>query len=110
VTSDNAERSFPDWEIRVGRVLDVDELPAARKAAWKVRVDFGEYGVLQTSAQVTHYKAEDLIGRLVVGVTNIGTRLIAGFTSEFLPLGADSDQGTRLLFPDDGAQPGARIS
>jgi tRNA-binding protein len=99
-------------DMRVGRVLAVDPFPEARKPAWKITVDFGPLGVKRTSAQVTRYEAPELLDRLVVGAVNLGPRRIAGFTSEFLLLGAvgATDSEVRLLAPDSGAQPGDRIA
>jgi tRNA-binding protein len=93
-------------DIRAGRVTAVAPFPEARKPAWKLTVDFGPVvGRLHTSAQVTNYSADELTGRLVVGALNLGRKRIAGFTSEFLVLGAlDPDGTVRLLeLPDDVA-------
>ena len=93
-------------DMRAGRVIAVEPFPEARKPAWKLTVDFGPViGMLRTSAQVTNYTADELTGRLVVGALNLGGKRIAGFTSEFLILGAlDPDGTVRLLeLPDDVA-------
>ena len=99
-------------DLRVGRVVDVEAFPEARKPAWKLTVDFGPViGVLRTSAQITNYAADELRGRLVVGAINLGTKRIAGFTSEFLVLGAlDPDGTVRLLQLEDGVAPGAPVA
>lgn len=99
-------------DMRAGRVTGVEPFPEARKPAWKLAVDFGPVvGTLRTSAQITNYTAEELRGRLVVGAINLGRKRIAGFTSEFLVLGAlDADGTVRLLeLPDDVAE-GAPIA
>lgn len=103
---------FLALDLRAGRVTDVAPFPEARKPAWKLTVDFGPtVGTLRTSAQVTNYTAEQLTGRLVVGAINLGRKKIAGFTSEFLVLGAlDPDGTVRLLQLEDGVQPGAPIA
>ena len=99
-------------DLRAGRVLEVEPFPEARKPAWKLTVDFGPViGQLRTSAQVTNYDADELRGRLVVGAVNLGTKRIAGFTSEFLVLGAlDPDGTVRLLQLEDDVQPGAPVA
>ena len=98
-------------DMRVGRVISVDPFPEARKPAWKVRVDFGAAGTLQTSAQITNYDPEELLGALVVGAVNVGSKRVAGFRSEFLLLGAVSEGDVvRLLHPDAGAEPGDPVS
>ncbi|MET9933723.1 MULTISPECIES: tRNA-binding protein [unclassified Streptomyces] len=98
---------FFSSDIRVGRVLTVEEFPEARKPAYRITADFGPVGILATSAQVTNYRPEELKDRLVVGVVNLGKKRIAGFTSEFLVLGSyDSDGAVQLLSPEPAAAPG----
>lgn len=99
-------------DMRAGRVVEVEEASGARKPAWKIGVDFGPaVGTLRTSAQVKNYSREDLMGRLVVGALNLGSKRIAGFESEFLILGAlDPDGTVRLLRLDEGVEPGAPIA
>jgi tRNA-binding protein len=110
-----AEISIEDFEkvdIRVGRVLSAEALEGARKPAYKLRIDFGaEIGVRQSSAQLTTlYRAEELVGRLVMGVVNFPPRRIAGFRSEVLTLGvADPDGAVILLAPDRDAPLGSRL-
>jgi tRNA-binding protein len=103
---------FEKVDIRVGRVLSVELLEGARKPAYKLRIDFGpQIGVKQSSAQLTVlYRAEELIGRLVMGVVNFPPRRIAGFRSEVLTLGvADASGAVILLAPDRDAPLGARM-
>jgi tRNA-binding protein len=107
--------SFDDFaklDMRVGRVLDVEEFPEARVPAWKLTVDFGpEIGTKRSSAQITHYARESLVGRLVVAVVNFAPKRIAGFPSEVLVLGAmDEQKGVVLLRPDEDVQLGSRIA
>ena len=98
-------------DMRVGRIVEVEDFPEARKPAWKLRIDFGEeIGVKRSSAQITHYSREELQDTLVVGVVNFPPRQIGPFFSEVLVLGAlDDELGVVLLRPDRGAEPGARI-
>jgi len=102
---------FEKIDMRVGRVVGVEEFPEARNPAWKIAVDFGpEVGVKHSSAQITHYSRGDLEGRLVIGVVNFPPRRIAGFESEVLVLGAlDPQKGVVLLRPDDDVELGDRI-
>ena len=103
---------FERIDMRVGRVVSVEEFPEARKPAWKVEIDFGaELGTKRSSAQITNYAREELEGRLVVAVTNFPPRQIGPFVSEVLVLGApDADGRIVLLSPDSDVPPGARIS
>ena len=103
--------AFFSVDMRVGEITEVETFPEARKTAWKLTVDFGpEIGVKHTSAQVTNYSRDELLGRKIVGVVNIGTKKIAGFTSEFLVLGAMDADTVLLLNPDMPAKPGHHIA
>jgi len=103
---------FTAVDMRVGRVVAVEDFPEARVPAWKLTIDFGpEIGVKRSSAQITHYSREQLEGRLVVGVVNLVPRLIARFKSEVLVLGAlDEAEGVVLLAPDKEVAIGSRIA
>ncbi|HWL65404.1 MAG TPA: tRNA-binding protein [Actinomycetota bacterium] len=99
-------------DLRTGRVVSVEDFPEARKPAYKLTVDFGPtVGRLTTSAQITNYSKEELDGRIVVGAINLGTKKIAGFSSQFLILGSlDPDGTVRLLNLEDGVGPGSPIA
>lgn len=99
-------------DVRVGRVLSVQEFPQARKPAWRLEIDFGsDVGVKRSTAQITHYPREALEGRLVVAVVNFPPRTVAGFPSEVLVLGAmDPQRGVVLLQPDGDAELGSPIA
>jgi tRNA-binding protein len=103
---------FDAVDMRVGRVVDARDFPKARKPAYKLWIDFGEYGIRTSSAQITgHYVKEDLIGRLVVAVTNFPPRKIADFSSEVLVLGASDGEGQIVLLNLDREVPlGMKIS
>lgn len=102
---------FEAVDMRVGRVLAVEDFPEARVPAWKLTIDFGpEIGTKRSSAQITHYAREQLEGRLVVGVVNLEPKRIGPFLSEALVLGAlDDEKGVVLLRPDEDVAPGDRI-
>jgi tRNA-binding protein len=106
-----AWEQFEAVDMRVGRVTEVEEFPEARVPAWKLTIDFGpELGTKRSSAQITHYRREELEGRLVVGVVNFPPKRIGPFLSEVLVLGALDDQkGVVLLRPDDDVEAGDRI-
>jgi len=103
---------FEKVDMRVGRIVAVEDFPEARKPAWKLRIDFGpELGEKRSSAQITNYTREQLEGRLVVGVVNFPPRQIGPVRSEVLVLGAVAgDHPVLLLEPDAGSQPGDRIA
>jgi tRNA-binding protein len=103
---------FAKIDMRVGRIVEVEDFPEARRPAWKLRIDFGpELGVKRSSAQIANYAREELEGRLVVGVVNFPPRQIGPVRSEVLVLGAVADDHPVLLLePDEGSQPGDRIA
>jgi tRNA-binding protein len=103
--------SFLAVDMRVGRVVEVEDFPEARKPAWKLRIDFGpEIGIKRSSARIAHYARDELLGSLVVGVVNFPPRQVGPVRSEVLVLGAlDEELGVVLLRPDRDAQPGSRI-
>jgi tRNA-binding protein len=103
---------FFNVDMRTGVVVSVEPFPEARKPAWKIEVDFGPVvGRLRSSAQITNYTIDELLGRTVVGAINLGEKRIAGFTSQFLILGAlDPDGTVRLLELPGDVAPGAPIA
>jgi tRNA-binding protein len=103
---------FLKVDMRVGRVLEAEEFPEARKPAFKLTIDFGpEIGVKRSSAQITNYERIALEGRRVVGVVNFPPRQIGPFMSEVLVLGASDEEGRIILLrPDQDVPLGARIS
>ncbi len=98
-------------DLRVGRIVRVDDFPEARKPAWKLTIDFGpEIGTKRSSAQVTNYAREELVGRLVVAVVNFPPRQIGPFMSEVLCLGASDTEGRIILLaPDTDVPLGSRV-
>ncbi len=93
---------FLKVDMRVGRVLAVEEFPEARKPAWKLTIDFGEeIGTKRSSAQITNYAREELEGRRVVAVVNFPPRQIGPMRSEVLVLGASDAEGRIILLAPD---------
>ena len=102
---------FMRVDMRVGRILEVEDFPEARRPAWKLRVDFGdEIGIRRSSAQITNYSREDLVGRLVIGVVNFPPKQIGPVRSECLVLGTyTADGAVLLLSPEPHAELGDRV-
>lgn len=94
---------FDKVDIRVGRVVKVEDFPEARKPLYKITADFGnEIGTKQSAVGATHlYKKGDLEGRLVLGLINMPPKQIGPFTSEFLTLGVSDDEGRCVLVGPD---------
>ncbi len=102
---------FLKVDIRVGRIVQVDGFPKAKKPAYKLRIDFGTLGVKSSSAQlVKHYEKADLLGKLVLAVVNFPPRQIADFFSEVLTLGVIVGEGdVVLVHPDRDVPLGALL-
>jgi tRNA-binding protein len=102
---------FQKIEMRVGRVVAVEDFPEARNPSYKLTIDFGAFGVRKSSAAVRRwYEKGDLVDRLVVCVTNFPPRRIATFESEVLTLGAiEADGRVVLLKPDAAVELGSPI-
>ena len=93
---------FAKVDIRVGRIVSVEDFPLARKPAWKLRIDFGPMGEKNSSAQITkYYSKDDLVGKLVLAVVNFPPRQIANFFSEVLTLGIELGPGDIVLVHPD---------
>jgi tRNA-binding protein len=103
---------FDKVDIRVGRVVQVDDFPEARKPAYKLLIDFGgEVGVKKSSAQATAlYTKEALVGRLVLAVVNFPPKQIGPMMSEVLTLGVPDGNGNVILVvPERDAPIGGRL-
>jgi tRNA-binding protein len=97
-------------DIRSAVVTAVEEFPEARKPAYKLRLDLGPLGERTSSAQITTYRPEELVGTTVVCVINFPPRRIAGFKSDVLVLGVYDPDGTVILLrPDRPVPPGHRV-
>ncbi|GEK58470.1 tRNA-binding protein [Marinococcus halophilus] len=103
--------NFHNLDIRVGKIVQIQEFPEAKKPAYQAWVDFGEeVGVKQSSAQITElYEKGELEGKTVIGIVNLPPMKIASFTSECLILGVYTDEGVTLLQTDHETKIGERI-
>jgi len=89
---------FEKVELRAGTILEVFDFPEARKPAYKLKVDFGPFGIKTSSAQITKlYTKEELPGKQIIGVVNFPKKQIGKFMSEFLVTGFANEQGEIVL-------------
>jgi len=102
---------FEKVELRCGTVVAVEDFPEARKAAYKLTIDFGEFGLRRSSAQITAlYSCDELVGRQVVAVLNFPPKRIAGFASECLVTGfADAEGRVALVSPSHPVPNGSKL-
>ncbi len=103
--------TFAAVDVRAGTIVAAEPFPEARKPAYRLKVDLGPLGVLRSSAQITdHYSQEELVGRQVLAVVNLGEKRIAGFTSQCLVLGLDAPGGGVILVqPERPVDNGTRL-
>jgi tRNA-binding protein len=104
-------QDFEKVDMRTGTILEVNDFPKARQPAYQLRIDFGELGIKNSSAQITKlYQKSDLIGKQVVAVVNFPPKQIATFMSECLVLGViGTDKEITLLHPERTVKNGLRI-
>jgi len=106
----NIFKSFKDLDIRVGTIIHVEFFEEAIKPSYKLKIDFGELGVLKSSAQITkNYTPELLLGFQVIAIVNFPKKQIANFMSECLILGVVNDKRVVLLRPDSQVDNGLKI-
>ena len=102
---------FAKIDIRAGTITEVNNFPKAKNPAWQITIDFGEFGIKRSSAQITHlYEKETLVGKQVIAIVNFPPKQIANFFSECLVLGVYTDKKeVVLLTPDRPVENGWKI-
>jgi tRNA-binding protein len=103
---------FFDLDIRVGKIIKVEDFEEAIKPAYKLEIDFGEaIGLKKSSAQITNYSKKDLLDRKVISVVNLGEKQVGPFISQCLVLGSiTKNNEVLLLSPEPNAELGEKIS
>lgn len=101
---------FKKVDMRVGTIVDASINRGARKPAYKLKIDLGDMGIKNSSAQITTvYKPEDIIGKQVICVVNFEPIKISEVKSEVLVLGLDTDLGVVLLTTERDVTNGRRV-
>ena len=103
-------QDFKKLNIAVGTIIEAFQNTKAKKPAYILKIDFGQnIGIKSTSAQITNYSIDELIGRQIVGICNLPSKNIAGFMSEVLVLGAMLGEQVHLLRTDNKLENGTLI-
>ena len=102
---------FDKIEIRVGTILEAEKFHKARKPALKLKIDFGEFGIKKSSAQISDlYSPGELIGKQVIGVINFPVKQIGNFFSECLVTGFCNHKNEVVLaVPDKYIENGSKL-
>ena len=107
-------QTFESLDIRVGRIVEVEPAPDAPKKSYRIKADFGKYGVKTSVGRFTQHEPEELKGKLILGVLNFEPRQIGSTTSEFLCLGvqypkADSGEATVITTLNENVKIGSKL-
>ena len=103
-------QDFTKLDVAIGTILEVSQNIKAKKPAYILKIDFGQnIGIKSTSAQITNYSIDELIGRQIVGICNLPSKNIAGFVSEVLVLGAVLGEEVHLLRTDNKLENGTLV-
>lgn len=102
---------FEKVDMRVGTVLEVNDFPKARNPSYQLKLDFGEFGIKNSSAQIVNlYSKEELVGKQIISVVNFPPKQIANFISECLVLGIYNENNeVVLLTPDKKTENGCKV-
>jgi tRNA-binding protein len=107
------EDTFDKLEIRLGRVISVEEEPASPKKSYRLKVDFGKFGIKTSVGRFTQHSPEEIKGKLILGILNFAPRQIGEASSEVLVLGvqypkAESGEAT-FITPFAEAKIGGKL-
>ena len=109
---DSNVENFANLDIRVGQILSAEVFEEAKKPAYILKIDFGnDIGIKKTSAQITNYQLDELVGVRCIGVINLGDKQIGPIISQCLILGSINENGDVLLLqPSPEANLGDKVS
>ena len=103
--------TFGLLDIRIGSILEVEDIPVARKPIYKLKIDFGPLGVKQCAGGIKpYYSKEQLLGKQVAAVVNLEPKSVAGVTSECMMLASFDETDLALLRPDKEMPPGTKVA
>jgi tRNA-binding protein len=103
--------TFALLDIRVGKIVEVEDIPQARKPIYKLKIDFGPLGMKQCAAGIkAYYSKEQLLGRQIAAIINLEPKSVAGVTSDCMMLASFTETDLALLRPDKDMPPGTRVA
>ena len=101
---------FANLDIRIGKIVEVEDLEGARKPIYRLKVDLGELGIKNIAAGIKDfYTKEQLLGKSVAVIANLDPKSVAGFISEGMILAADDGTTVCLLTPEKELPPGSKV-
>jgi len=103
---------FEKVELRVGTIISVEDFPETKKPAFKLEIDFGDFGIKKSSAQITKlYSKEELLGKQIIAVVNFPPKQVANFVSECLVTGFVLENNEVVLaIPERKTQNGTKLA
>ncbi len=105
-------KDFEKVELRIGTIITVEDFPEAKIPAYKLTIDFGEFGIKKSSARITeYYKKDELVGKQIIGVINFPTKQIGPFVSEVLTTGFyDAESKVIIAQPERNVPNGSKLA
>ncbi len=105
--------SYSDFEkldIRVGKILQVDNHPNASKL-YILKVDLSEEKPRQIVAGLKpYYKPSELLNKKAIFITNLEPKIIKGVESNGMILAADNSEGKVIFIaPENNIDVGSKI-
>ena len=102
--------TFALLDIRIGKIVEVDDIPQARKPIYRLRIDFGPLGIKQCAGGIKpYYSKEQLIGKEVTAIINLEPKSVAGVISECMMLASFNETDLALLRPDKDMPLGTKV-
>ena len=103
--------TFSLLDIRIGKIVDVEDIPTARKPIYKLKIDFGPLGIKQCAGGIkTYYAREQLLGKQVAAIVNLEPKSVAGVISECMMLASFTESDLALLRPDKEMPVGTKVA
>ncbi|MCW4010764.1 MAG: methionine--tRNA ligase subunit beta [Candidatus Bathyarchaeota archaeon] len=100
---------FLKLDLRVGKILEVTEVPKSKKLI-RIIADFGSEKRQAVAGLMQYYKPEELVGKKCVFLMNLKRRVMAGFESQCMMLAAEDAAGVvSVLQPDRDVAEGSQI-